>query len=189
MVAAVCLGGPAAHAQAMAVQYWLPSWPIGFGGDPTANQSASTYGNFPGFDGSAARGNGFSYVRQNFSNGWFVGAQGGDIGLNAINRYDAFGNFRSLSSQGVQFGYNLPNTGGLPVTVYAGFNTLNYNVGSGGPFAAFDSTSNSAQGFTAQVGVEFKPTSNLSLSLGVGVTQQPDLNSLVLPGASPFTRR
>ena len=42
-------------------------------------------------------------------------------------------------------------------------------------------------GYSAHAGVEFKPTSNLSLSLGVGFTQQPgDINSLALPGASPL---
>jgi hypothetical protein len=40
--------------------------------------------------------------------------------------------------------------------------------------------------------VEFKPTSNLSLSLGVGYTQQQsgridsDINSPLLPGQSPI---
>jgi hypothetical protein len=42
-------------------------------------------------------------------------------------------------------------------------------------------------GYSAHAGIEFQPASNLSLSLGVGVTQQSgDVNSLVLPGASPL---
>jgi opacity protein-like surface antigen len=193
VLAAVCLGGPAAHAQAAAVRYWVPGWPFGFGGNAAAGQNSNTYGNFPSFDGSDARGGSFSHVRHNFPNGWFVGAEGGGIGLdmNGISQYGAFGNFRSLSYQGVQFGYNLPNAGGLPVTVYAGFDTLNYNVGTGGPFAAFDTMSGQLSGYSAHAGVEFQPTPNVSLSLGFGYTQQPgridsDLNSLSLPGASPF---
>jgi len=48
-------------------------------------------------------------------------------------------------------------------------------------------------GYTARAGIEIQPTSNLSLSLGVGYTQQSgrldsDINSPLL-GASPFGRR
>jgi opacity protein-like surface antigen len=46
-------------------------------------------------------------------------------------------------------------------------------------------------GYSAHAGVEFQPTPNVSLSLGFGYTQQSgridgDINSLSLPGASPF---
>jgi opacity protein-like surface antigen len=92
----------------------------------------------------------------------------------------------------VQFGYNFQSAGGIPITVYAGFNTLKYNAGIGGPFASFDSTSSALHGYTAHAGVEFQPASNVSLSLGFGYTQQSgrldsDINSLSLPGASPFS--
>jgi opacity protein-like surface antigen len=189
-LAALCLGGRTAHAQAAPVTYWISSWPIGFGGNLAVGQSSNTYGNFAGFDGSDARGGGFSYTRYNFPNGWFVGGEGGGMGLsmNGINQDGAFG-IRSLSYQGVQFGYNFQN--GLPLTVYAGFDTLKYNAGIGGPFAPFDSNSGTLPGYSAHAGVEFQPTPNVSLSLGFGYTQQPgridsDINSLSLPGASPF---
>jgi opacity protein-like surface antigen len=193
VLAAFCLGGRTAHAQAAPVTYWIPSWPVGFGGNPAVGQSSNTYGNFPGFDGSDARGGGFSYMRYHFPNGWFVGSEGGGMGLsmNGINQDGAFGNIRSLSYQGVQFGYNFKNAGGLPLTVYAGLDTLNYNAGIGGPFAPFDTMSGTLPGYSAHAGVEFQPTPNLSLSLGFGYTQQSgridgDINSLSLPGASPF---
>jgi opacity protein-like surface antigen len=166
----------------------MPGWPVGFGGGLAAGESSNSYGNFPGFDGSDARGSGFSYLRHNFPNGWFVGAEGGTaLSMSGINRDAAFGN--SLYYQGVQFGYNFNNAGGLPVSVYAGFDTLKYNTGIGGPFAAFDSASSTLPGYSAHAGVEFQPTSNVSLSLGFGYTQQPgridsDINSL--PGVSPF---
>lgn len=175
VLAALCLGGRSAHAQAGPVTYWIPGWPVGFGGDPAAGQSSNTYGNFPSFDGSGARGGGFSYMRYNFPNGWFVGSEGGGMGLsmNGLN---------SLSYQGVQFGYNFQNaSGGLPLRVYAGFDTLKYNAGIGGPFAPFDAMSGTLPGFSAHAGVEFQPAPNLSLSLGVGYTQQPGLL-----GVSPF---
>jgi opacity protein-like surface antigen len=162
---------------------------MGFGGNPTSGQSSNTYGNFPGFDGSDARGGGFSTTRYNFSNGWFVGSEGGGVGLgmNGINQGGAFGNIPSLYYQGTQFGYNFQSLGGLPVTVYAGFDTLKYDAGIGGPFASFDTNSGTLPGYSAHAGVEFQPAPNVSLSLGLGYTQLPgrsDINSLLL-GASP----
>ena len=192
VLAALCLGGRTAHAQAAPVNYWIPGWPAGFGGNLTVGQGSNTYGNFPSFDGSDARG-GFSSMRYNFPNGWFVGGEGGGMGLsmNGINRDGAFGNLGSLYYQGMQFGYNFQNA---PLTIYAGFDTLKYNSGIGNPFAPFDTVSGTLPGYSAHAGVEYQPTPNLSLSLGFGYTQQSgridsDINSLTLPGASPFAIR
>jgi hypothetical protein len=185
-LAALCLGGRTAHAQAAAVTY--SSWPLGFRSNLTVGQSSNIYGSFANFDGSDARGDGFSYMRTNFPNGWFVAGESGGTGLNGINQASAFG---SLYTEGVQFGYNFQNVGRLPVTVYAGFDTLKYNTGIGSPFAPFDSTSGTLPGYRARAGVEFQAAPNVSLSLELGYTQQPardnDINSLSLPGASPFT--
>jgi opacity protein-like surface antigen len=90
----------------------------------------------------------------------------------------------------VQFGYSFKNNG-LPLTVYGGFDTLKYKSDIGGPFAPLDSTSGNLPGYSAHAGVEFQPTSNLSLSLGVGYSQQSqridsDINSSALPGVAPF---
>jgi opacity protein-like surface antigen len=189
VLAALCLGGRTAHAQAAPVTYWIPSWPVGFGGNLTGGQSSNTYGNFPSFDGSDARGGGFSYVHYNFPYGRFGGGEGGmGLSINGINQDGAFGNIRSLYYEGVQFGYKFQNA---PLTVYAGFDTLKYNTGIGGPFAPFDTTSGTLPGYSAHAGVEFQPAPNVSLSLGFGYTQQSrridsDINSLSLPGASPF---
>jgi len=185
VVAMLCLGARAAHAQAAPVNYWIPGWPMGFSGD--AGDSANAYGNFPSFDFRDV-GNGSSYARYNFSNGFFVGSQRNTVGLSAISQ-SAFGGFGSLYSEGVQFGYSLKNGGGLPVTFYAGFDTLKYNTGIGGPFAPFDSKSGTLPVSSAYAGVEFQATSNLSLSVGVGYVQQSgridsEINSL--PGASSF---
>jgi len=180
LAAALCLGGRTADAQSAPVTYLIPGWSVGFGGNPIAG------GSLPGFDGSDARG------RYNFSNGWFVGGEGGGTGLsmNGINQAGAFGDPRSLSYQGVQFGYNFQNAGGLPLRVYAGFDTLKYNAGIGGPFAPFDAMSGTLPGYSAHAGVEFQPAPNLSLSLGFGYTQSgridSGINSLSLPGAAPF---
>ena len=182
VVAALCLGGRPAHAQSAPVTYWTPGW-LGFGGNLNAGQVTNTDGNFPGFGGSEAGG--LSSMRYNFPNGWFVGNERGGMGLSGINQAGAFG---SLQTEGVQYGYNFRNA---PVSVYAGFDTLKYNSGIGGAFSSFDSTSGTVPGYGAHAGVEFKPTSNLSLSLGFGYTQQSgridsDTNSPSLSNASQF---
>jgi opacity protein-like surface antigen len=177
LLAALSLGGRTAHAQAAPVPYWSPGWPIGFGGTPTIDQSSS-------FDGTGALG-----TRTNFPNGMFVGGTSSSAGLgwNGINQAGAFGNFGSLRYEGMQAGYNFGSAGGLPVTVYAGFDTLKYDSGIGGPFAPFDTKSGTLPGYRAHAGVEFQATPNVSLSFGVGYTQQSgnidsEINSL--PGAS-----
>src|SRR5260370_35897005 len=87
VLAALCLGGRTAHAQAAPVNYWIPAWPVGFGGNPTVGQNSDAYGNFPSFDGRDARGGGFSYMRYNFPNGVFVsrGVGGLWFSMNGLN--------------------------------------------------------------------------------------------------------
>ena len=175
----LCPAGRTAHAQAAAVTTYS-GWPVGFHSSLTVGQSSNIYGSFAGFDGADARA-GFSSQRINFPNGWFVGSEAG-----GINRAGAFGN--SLNYEGAQFGYNFQGLGGLPVTVYGGVGTLKYNTGIGSPLAPFDNISGTLPGYSARAGVEFQPAPNVSLSLELGYTQQSgDLNSLSLPGASPFT--
>jgi opacity protein-like surface antigen len=180
VLAVLCLGGQAAHAQAAPLTYWIPGWPMGFGGNPAAGQDLNTYGNFPSFDGSSARG-GFAYTRTNFSNGFFVASAGGSVGL-GLNGFDQSGAFGNLSYQSTQFGYNFQNT---PLKIFAGFDSLNYDPGIGAAFAPLALTSGTQPAYGVHAGVEYQPTSNLSLSLGVGYTQQPGgINSLT--GTSPF---
>jgi opacity protein-like surface antigen len=186
MLAALCLAPRTACAQDAAVTY--SSWPIGFGSNLTVGQSANTYG-FPGFNGADARG--FSTTRYNFPNGFFVGSETGGglgFGMSGISQAAAFGNLRT-SYEGVQFGYNFETLGGLPLTVYAGFDTLKYDAGiARNPFAPFDTSSGTVPGYRAHAGVEFQPAPNVSLSLGVGYTQSGRIDSDLssLPGASPF---
>jgi opacity protein-like surface antigen len=186
---ALCLTGRAAHAQESPVPYWTSGWQTGFGGGLIAGQR---YGGIAGFDGSdSGNGSGSNFsARYNFSNGWFVGSEHGGLGLsmNGFSQDGAWSNARPLSYEGVQFGYNFTSA---PVTVYAGFDSLKYNTGIGSSLAGFDSMSSTVPGYSAHAGIEFRPTSNLSLSLGVGYAQQPGgiesgINSLSLPGASAF---
>jgi hypothetical protein len=166
LLAALCLGGRTAHGQVAPVPYWIPSWPFGFGGNLTAGQSSMIYGNFPSLDGTVARGGDLSSMRYNLPNGWFAAAEGGGLGL-------SMSGISPLYYEGMQFGYHFQNAGGLPFTVYGGLDTLKYNTGIGSPLAPFDATSATLPGYSAHAGIEFQPVPNVSLSLGLGYTQQP----------------
>src|SRR5258705_1206586 len=88
LLAALCLGGRAAHAQAAPVTYWTPGSPVGFGGNLTVDQGSNSYGTFPSFDGSDGQRGGFSSMRYHFPNRWLVAGQGGRLrlGMNGINQ-------------------------------------------------------------------------------------------------------
>jgi opacity protein-like surface antigen len=175
MLAALCLGGRTAHAQAAPVQYWLPSASFGFGGSL-------------GFDEIDASG----LSRTEFPGGWFMASTHGSFATSGFNRLGAFGNLGALSTEGVQFGYNFKNT---PLSIYSGFDALKYNTGLGssasGAFSAFDRSVSAPGAFSANAGIEFRPTSNVTLSLGASFTQHSsgavdsDINSPLLPGQSP----
>jgi hypothetical protein len=191
VLAALVLSGHDVRAQASPVRYWLPGGLFGFGGGPIAVQGADSYGNFPGFDGGNTQGGaGFSYLTSNLPTGWFVGSEGGSFGLNGFNQGGAFG---SLNYQGVQYGYNFKGVDGSPVTFFAGFDSLRYTPpGAGGPVAPFSSSSSVPAGYAARAGLEFRPTSNVSLSIGATFAQpnsermDSDINAPLLPGQSPL---
>ena len=178
LLAVLCLGGAPAHAQVAPLSYWIPGGAFGFGG--SAGQSSDTYGNFPSFDSSG---------RTNVANGFFVGSQRGNLNWSGLNQAGPIGNFSALSYDSTQFGYNMKSAGGMPVTFFAGFDTLKYGNGIGSSVAPL--TSGAAPGYGGFAGVEFKPTSNLSLSFGAGFTQRgsgrmdSDIRSDMLPGESP----
>ena len=171
-LAVLGLGSRSAHAQS--VPYWTST--TGFGSALTSDPNANPYGNFSS--------------RYNFDNGWFVGSERGNLnwGLSNFAPAGAFVGATSFSYEGAQAGYNFKS---MPVSVFAGFDAVKYNSPIGSPFAALDSmSSGSAPAYRVNAGVEFRPTSNLSLSVGASFAQQPnDLNAALLPGASPFAFR
>ena len=175
-----CCGAPA-QAQVSPLRYWIPGGPFGLGGSD--GQSSDTYGNFAGFNAGDASG------RTSSANGFFVGSQRGNLNWSGLGQTGLAGNFSALSYDSTQFGYNTKTAGGLPVTFFAGFDTLKFGNGIGSSIAPL--TSGAAPGYSAFAGVEFKPTSNLSLSFGAGFTQQDsgrmdsDIRSNMLPGESP----
>lgn len=176
----LCFGGAPAHAQVAPLQYWIPGGPFGFGGSTV--QSDDGYGNFPSFNAGDANGG------YGFRPGFFVGGQHGNLGLSGLSQPASAGNFSALSYDSTQFGYNTKTAGGMPVTFFGGFSSLKYGDGIGSSLAPL--TSGTAPGYGAFAGVEFKPTSNLSLSFGAGFTQQDsgrmdsDIRSNMLPGES-----
>jgi hypothetical protein len=164
-------GGRTAHAQAAPVPYVSSNWFTGLG-DIRAFDASDPQFKFP--------------------SGWFLASSRDSAAwsMNGLDQARAFGNYGSLSSDGMKFGYNFANA---PVTIYSGFDTLKYNLGAGGPLAPFDSTSPTLPGgYRASAGIEFRPTSNLSLSFGASFTQpssglvDSDINSPLPPGASPL---
>lgn len=173
LFAVLGLGGAPVHAQVAPLQYFIPGGPFGFGG-------GDSYGNSSSFDAGA---------RTNFANGFFVGSQRGNLNWNGLGQADLTSNFSALSYDSTQFGYNMKSTSGMPVTFFAGFDTLKYGNGIGSSVAPL--TSGAAPGYGAFAGIEFKPTSNLSLSFGAGFTQRDsgrmdsDIRSNMLPGESP----
>src|ERR1700694_4532275 len=92
MLASLCFGSGAAHAQAAAVTYWIPGGPFGFGGGLEDGQGVNAYGNFPSFD---ARGGGSLAARYNLPAGWFVGGDGGRVGL-GVNSFRQIGGGRAF---------------------------------------------------------------------------------------------
>ena len=181
LLAVLCFDGSPAHAQVAPLQYWIPGGPFGLGGS-AAVQSADSYGNFPSFNGSDGGG-------YDFRPGFFVGSQRGNLGLSGLSQGAPTSNFSALNYDSTQFGYNTKTAGGMPVTFFAGFNSVKYGDGIGSSLAPL--TSGAAPGYGAFAGVEFKPTSNLSLSFGAGVIQRDasrmdsDIRSNMLPGESP----
>jgi opacity protein-like surface antigen len=178
VLAGLCLGVPAADAQSGPVKYWLPGWPVGF----SDSGSLDSYGNFPSFTADG-RDSGFFSRRYSVANNWSSLA-GVGLSQNIVNRYGGLG---STTTEGAQYGYTFKSG----VSFYGGFEALKVTPGLGGPFATFDGRSTSTPAYAINGGVEFKPTSNVSLSLGFSYAGQSsdrmdsDINSPALPGATP----
>lgn len=180
LLAVLCLSAAPVHAQVAPLRYWIPGGPFGLSGG--AGQSSDTYGNFASFNAGEMGG------RTDFANGFYLGSQRGNLNWSGLGQTGLAGNFSALSYDSTQFGYHMKGAGGMPVTFFAGFDTLKYGNGIGSSLAPLTGASPGYGGFA---GVEFKPTSNLSLSFGVGYAQQDssrmdsDIRSNMLPGESP----
>jgi hypothetical protein len=188
LAAALCLGSGAARAQVAPLQYWIPGGPFGLGVGSSPAGSVDSYGNFPGFAAGDSRGD----WRDSFPTGMFLRGESGVTSLSGLGRAGAFGSFGGFSYDSAVAGYNFKGVGGLPVSVYAGFDTLKFNPGFGGPLAPFSTDTAATAGTVARAGIAFQPAPNVSLSLEAGFAQQnsgrldSDIRSPLLPGQSPI---
>jgi hypothetical protein len=185
-LAALGLGGHAAQAQVAPVQYWIPAG-LFFGSGSADGGSATTYGDVPGFNVADTNRSGFAVRSYSIPSS----AMAGNLGWNGIAGAGAFGNFGALSYEGTQFGYNFKGAGGLPVTFFAGVETLKYNPDVFSALTSMSPTSTASGAYRVNAGVEFRPASNLSLSVSAGFAQpgeriDSDIRSTLLPGETPM---
>ena len=189
-VALVAMLGLAGQAQAQVapVPYAMPGGLIGFGGYWSGNGAAFDQ---PVPVSDSRYDDPSSDWRANFRTGMFSGAEAGHLGLNGSGVGAAPSDFGALSYQSAVSGYSFKGAGDLPVTVYAGFDKLDYRPGIGSPLAPFSSDASINAGYRARAGIAIQPAANLTLSFEASVTQQgngeTDINSPLLPALSPFS--
>jgi opacity protein-like surface antigen len=175
LLAALCFGAPAAHAQVvLPLNYWIPGGPFGFGGGLTGLHGFDSYTSFPSLNLSGAGDGRFASDQ---TSSWFVSTQSGTMGLGAnsfgFTSADTLGSIGTVSYNSVNFGYNFKDeTGASPMRIFGGLDTVNYNTTIGNPFSSFTSQANTSTAYRAHAGVEFKPSSNVSLSFEAGFSQQ-----------------
>ena len=135
------------------MQYWLPNWPLGFGGNADADQATDKFGRPVGFSSGEARGGDFAFTRFNFPDGWFVGSERGGGGV--VRRLQSSAcPVSARSSMKARSWLRLPECDRDHLWRVQ---RVKYNSGIGDPFSAFDSRSSTASGYSAQVGVKFQP--------------------------------
>lgn len=173
-IAALVLPASAVRAQVAPFQYAIPGGSFGFGG------SAETqyWGEAPDEDGFRK---GFAF--RSFSTP--VGAFGSGLAWGGVGA-SGF-NFSGLTANGAHYGYSFMGLGDMPVTLFGGVNTLRSNPDVFTSLITPDFASSNTLATSVQAGVEFKPTSNISLSLSAGYVQpsasvSTDLRSQLLSG-------
>jgi hypothetical protein len=173
-VAVLVLSASAVRAQVAPFQYWIPGGPFGFGG------SAETqyFGEAPDEDGFRK---GFSL--RNFS----APVSGFGSGLTWAGAGAPGFNLSGLTADGAQYGYSFKGLGGTPVTLFGGVNTLRSNPDVFTSLVTAGFAGGNTLATSVQAGVEFKPTSNVSLSFSAGYVQpsapvDTDLRSQMLSG-------
>src|ERR1700742_2502060 len=79
LLATLCLGAPAVHAQvALPMDYWIPGGPFGFGNGLSDMHGFDSYTSFPSLNLSNAGGERFSATQ---IDNWFVSTRSGTTGL------------------------------------------------------------------------------------------------------------
>ncbi len=173
LAAVLYLAAPAAQAQVAPIRYWIPGGPFGFGGDTTTQYLGSP------LDEDGFR-KGFSLSSYSMPVNSFTGGFGAS----------AFTAGSGLSSEGAQYAYSFKGLGDTPVTFFGSVSSLRTapDVFTSLVTPGFERSSTLATSINA--GVEFKPTSNISLSLSAGFVQpsatlDTDMHSQLLSAQSP----
>lgn len=173
LAAALYLMVPAAQAQVAPIRYWIPGGPFGLGGETTTQYWGST----PDEDGFRK---GFSFSSFSVPVNSFTGGFGAS----------AFTGGSGLSSDGAQYAYSFKSLGDTPVTFFGGVSSLRTtpDVFTSLVTPGFERSSTLATSINA--GIEFKPTSNISLSLSAGFVQpstnlDTDIHSQLPFGQNP----
>lgn len=185
----------AADAQVAPVRYWVPGGPFGFGGGATDNLSAG-WSDVPGFAGLSSvdeDGVRTGFVARSYSapvNAFSSGLGYGALGWGGLGGPGGFGNFATLTSEGSQYGYSLKGGSGL-VTLFGGVDQLKYQPDVFTSLTSPGFTSSNTAATVVHGGVEFRPSSNVSLSFSAGYAQpsglvDSDIRSSLLPGESPM---
>lgn len=145
LAAVLYLTAPAAQAQVAPIRYWIPGGPFGLGGETTTQYWGST----PDEDGFRK---GFSFSSYSIPASAFTGGSG-------------------LSSDGAQYAYSFKSLGDTPVTFFGGVSSLRTTPDVFTSLVTPDFERSSTLATSINAGVEFKPTSNISLSLSAGYVQ------------------
>lgn len=171
LAAVLSLAVSAAQAQVAPIRYWFPGGPFGFGGDTTTQY----WGSAPDEDGFRK---GFSFSSYSlpansftvpFSAGVFTGGSG-------------------LSSDGAQYGYSFKGLGDTPVTLFGGVSSLRTTPDVFTSIVTPGLQQSDTLATSVNAGVEFKPTSNLTLSLSGSFVQSSPTLDTDLRAQSPFAR-
>lgn len=148
------LAAPAAQAQVAPIRYWIPGGPFGFGGDTTTQY----WGSSPDEDGFRK---GFSFSSYSIpANSFTVPFSAG-----------AFTGGNGLSSDGAQYAYSFKSLGDTPITFFGGVSSLRTTPDVFTTLVTPGLERSSTLATSINAGVEFKPTSNISLSLSAGYVQ------------------
>jgi opacity protein-like surface antigen len=177
--AALLLSSTAAQAQVAPVPYYLSGGPFGFGG----TVETQSWGSAPDENGFRK---GFAVTSFEIPLNSFASSLAPN---NPWSNIGAFGGSSSLAVNGAQYGYSFKGLGDTPVTLFGSVSSLRTtpDVFNSLITPGFDNGRSLATSVSA--GIEFKPTSNISLSLSAGVTQpsaenvDTDLRSQMLRGA------
>lgn len=171
LAAVLSLAAPAAQAQVAPIRYWIPGGPFGLGGETTTQY----WGSAP--DDSGFR-KGFSFSSYSIPVNSFTGGFGGMT----------FTGGNGLSSDGAQYAYSFKSLGDTPVTFFGGVSSLRTtpDVFTSLVTPGFERSSTLATSINA--GIEFKPTSNLTLSLSGSIVQSSPSLDTDMHSQSPFAQ-